>query len=133
MWKAERGSKTRQGDGHYRAFNPKAYTTENEHCPVRLYLKLVSHRPEEMKRPEAPFFLAINHNRKPADLVWYSRASFRKTMIGKFLTKAEKNAGLPGNVTNHSVRKTSNLFSKSMNALPQKKLSNYYKIVQQFM
>ena len=78
MWKAERGSKTRQGDGHCRAFNPKAYATENEHCPVRLYLKFASHRPEEMKRPEAPFFLAINHKRKPADPVWYSRAPLGK-------------------------------------------------------
>ena len=106
VWKAERGSKTRQGDGHCRAFNPKAYATENEHCPVHLYLKFASHRPEEMKRPEAPFFLAINHKRKPADPVWYSRAPLGKNKIGEFLTKAAKNAGLPGNVTNHSVRKT---------------------------
>ena len=25
VWKAERGSKTRQGDGHYRAFSPKSH------------------------------------------------------------------------------------------------------------
>ena len=49
VWKAERGLKTRQGDGHYRAFNRKGYATENGHCPVRLYLKFASHRPEEMK------------------------------------------------------------------------------------
>ena len=106
VWKAERGSKTRQGDGHYRAFNRKAYATENEHFPVRLYLKFASHRPEEMKRPEAPFFLAINHKRKPLDLLWYSRAPLSKNKIGEFLTKAAKNAGLPGNITNHSVPKT---------------------------
>ena len=57
-------------------------------------------------RPEAPFFLAINHKRKPADPVWYSRAPLGKNKIGEFLTKAAKNAGLPGNVTSHSVRKT---------------------------
>ena len=106
VWKAERGSKTRQGDGHCRAFNPKAYATENERCPVHLYLKFANHRPEEMKRPEAPFFLAINHKRKAADPVLYSRAPLGKNKIGEFLTKAAKNAGLPGNVTNHSVRKT---------------------------
>ena len=107
MWKAEQGSKTRQGDGHYRAFNPKAYATENEHCPELLYLKFASHRPEEIKRPEAPFFLAIKHKRKPADPMWYSRAPLeKKNKIGDFLTKAGKNTGLPGNVTNHSVRKT---------------------------
>ena len=106
VWKAERGSKSRQGDGHCGAFKPKAYATENEHCPVRLCLKFASHRPEEMKRPEAPFFLAINHKRKPADPVWYSRVPLGKNEIGEFLTKAAKGAGLPGNVTKHSVRKT---------------------------
>ena len=40
-----------------RAFNPKANATENERCPVRLYQKFASHRPEEMKRPDAPFLL----------------------------------------------------------------------------
>ena len=78
VWKAERGSKTREGDGHCRAFNPKAFATENEHCPARFYLKFASHRPEEMKRPEAPFFLATNHKRKPADPVWYSLAPLGK-------------------------------------------------------
>ena len=69
---------------------------------VHLYLKFASHRPEEMKRPEAPFFLVINHKRKPADPVWYSRAPLGKNKIGE----AAKYAGLPQNVTNHSVRKT---------------------------
>ena len=105
VWKAERGSKTRRGDGDCRAFNPKAYATENEQCPVRLFIKFASHRPEEMKRPEAPFFLAINHKRKPSDPVWYSRALLGKSRIGEFLTKAAKIAGLPGKVTNHFVRK----------------------------
>ena len=59
-----------------------------------------------MKRPEAPFFLAINHKRKPADPVWYSRAPLGKKRDRSILTKAAKSAGLPGNVTNHSVRKT---------------------------
>ena len=59
-----------------------------------------------MKRPEVPFFLAINHKRKPANQVWYSCAPLAKNKIGEFLTKAAKNAGLPGNVTNRSVRKT---------------------------
>ena len=59
-----------------------------------------------MKRPEAPFFLAINHKIKPADPVWYSRAPLGKNKIGEFLTKAAKNVGLPENVTDHSVRKT---------------------------
>ena len=57
-----------------------------------------------MKKPDAPFFLAVNHSRAPDNPVWYSRAG--KNKIGEFFTKAAKNAGLPGNVTNHYVRKT---------------------------
>ena len=34
VWKAERGSKTRRGDGHCRAFSPKAHATNTERCPV---------------------------------------------------------------------------------------------------
>ena len=63
VWKAKRGSKTRQGDGHCRAFSPKAHATNTKRCPVRLYLKFASHRPDEVKKPDAPFFLAVNHGR----------------------------------------------------------------------
>ena len=39
LWKAERGSKTRHGDGqHQRAFYPTARATENNRCSVQLYI-----------------------------------------------------------------------------------------------
>ena len=60
-----------------------------------------------MKRPEAPFFLAINHKRKPADPVWYSRAPLGKKQERRIFDEGcEESAGLSENVTNHSVRKT---------------------------
>ena len=65
-----------------------------------------SWRNEETRGAFLPVFLTINHKRKPADPVWYSRAPLGKNKIGEFLTKAAKNAGLPENVTNYSVRKT---------------------------
>ena len=34
------------------------------------------------------------------------RSALGKNKIGEFLAKATRNAGLPGNLTNHSVRKT---------------------------
>jgi len=44
MWKPERGSKTRRGDGtHQRAFNPTAQATNNEHCPLKLFKKFSAH------------------------------------------------------------------------------------------
>ena len=109
VWKAERGSKTRQGQdkasGH-RAFYPTAQATDNERCPVKYYKLLRSHRPIEMNQPEAPFYLAVKHQRKATDAVWYKKSSLGKNEIGKLLTKAAQNAGLQGRVTNHSVRKT---------------------------
>ena len=107
LWKAERGSKTRHGNGQQqRAFYPTAQATENERCPVQLYRAFAEHRPLEMKQPDSPFFLAINHRRQPSSQIWYSKAALGKSKIGKFLSKAAKAAKLPGNITNHSVRKT---------------------------
>ena len=98
MWKAERGSKGRQGDGRYRAVSLKAHATNTEPCPVRVYLKFASHRPDEIRNPTPLFFLAVNHSRAPDHPIWYNRAPHGKNKIGEFLTKAAKNAGLPRNV-----------------------------------
>lgn len=106
VWRVERGSKTRHGEGAQRAFNPTAQATDTERCPVKLFRKFSSHRPEEMKHPDSPFFLAINHKRKPGSQIWYSKSPLGKNAIGKFLVNAAKAAGLPGNISNHSVRKT---------------------------
>ena len=59
-----------------------------------------------MNQPEAPFYLAVKHQRKATDAVWYKKRPLGKNEIGKLLTKAAKNAGLPGRVTNHLVQKT---------------------------
>lgn len=106
MWKAERGSKTRHGDGHQRAFNPVAQGTNNERCPVMFYKEFIRRRPDEMKTPDSPFYLAINHKRKPDNPIWYCKSPLGKNEIGKFLVKAAQHAGIQGNISNHSVRKT---------------------------
>ena len=51
-------------------------------------------------------FLAINHKRKPGFLIWYFNSPLSKNAIGKFLVNAAKATGLPGNLSNHSLRKT---------------------------
>ena len=107
VWTAERGSKTRHGDGqHRRAFNPTAQATNNERCPVRLYKTFARHRPEAMKKTDSPFYLAVNQRRKQGSEIWYMNCPLGKNLIGKFLVKAAKAAGLTGNISNHSVRKT---------------------------
>ena len=67
VWRTERGSKTWQGStetGHKRPFCPKLFTTGGARCPVKFYKTFEKHRPEEMKKPEAPFYLAIKQKRR---------------------------------------------------------------------
>ena len=113
VWAAERGSKTRQGldGGHRRVFDPKAFATGTNRCPVQYYKVFESHRPEKAKDPELPFFLAVNLNwRQSQNALWYKSSPLRKNQIGNFLSKAARSAGLQlknKKVANHSVRKTS--------------------------
>ena len=59
--------KTRTGETsgtHQRAFRPKQFAHEDkENCPVEAYKLYRDQRPATMLHPEAPFYLAIDHNR----------------------------------------------------------------------
>ncbi|CAH3187324.1 unnamed protein product, partial [Porites evermanni] len=110
----ENGHRTRTGQdgGHQRAFEPKAHASNKKsRYPVEFYKAFRSHRPEAMLQPDAPFYLAINHRRKPNDKVWYLDRPLGKNGIGKFLKDAFAAAKLDDTnkkkVSNHSVRKTS--------------------------
>ena len=97
VWKSERGGKTRTGqdDGHQRAFESKAYASKNKsRCPVEFDKAFRSHRSEAMLDPDAPFYLAINHRRKPSDKVWYLDKPLGKNEISKFLKDAFASAKL---------------------------------------
>ena len=109
VWKSERGSKTRTGQdgGHQRAFEPKAHARNNKsRCPVEFYKAFRSHRSEAMLEPDAPFYLTINHQRKPTDKVWYLDRPLGKNEIGKFLKDAFAAAKLDDtnkkNVSSHT-------------------------------
>ena len=107
VWRAERGSKTRHGDGHQRSsFFPTAQATNSRRSPVSVQKSFASLRPETAKTSESPFFLAGNNRRSSCSQIWYSNAALGKNSIGKFLVDAAKAAGLPGNISNHSLRKT---------------------------
>ena len=46
VWLTERSTKTRTGErplGHKRAFNPKAFATNTNRCPVQIYKDFLSH------------------------------------------------------------------------------------------
>ncbi|KAK3731923.1 hypothetical protein QZH41_000275 [Actinostola sp. cb2023] len=94
-WVTERESKTRHGDEneHHRVFQPKPYATGtcDHKCPVYCYKQFVYRHPEDAKCDESPFFLAINHCRKPEDQVWFINTPMVKNTIGQILSSATKN------------------------------------------
>lgn len=71
------------------------------------YKKFRSRRPAEINSADSPFYLVINHRRKPNDSIWYMKAPLGKNEIGKLMKAAARGACLQGNITNHSFCKTS--------------------------
>lgn len=106
----ERTTKTRTGEeaGGSRAFAPKAFKnhSDDKRCPVRAYKEFSARRPDDMKNPDSPFYLAVNNKRKNDDGKWYMSAPLGKNTIGQFIKKSCGAAGITGRKTNHSVRKT---------------------------
>ena len=80
VWLAELCMKTRHGQerGHQSAFQPKVFATNTARWPVRFYKKFRSHRPVEMSASESPFYLAVRHNRRSNEEVWYMKAPLGK-------------------------------------------------------
>ena len=143
LWDTERSTKTRDGArpmAHRRSFDPKAYQTGNERCPVLLYKKFVSHRPVTMCVDDAPLFLAVRHNidNYHEEKLWYYPRPLGKNTIGEFLSKAReclKSSSTctqtnKGKVSNHSARKTSitNLLNNDISPLHVKQVSGHKKI-----
>ena len=54
----------------------------------------------------SPFYLAINHWKRPGNNILYMKAPLGKNELGKLMKTASQSAGLQGNISNHSVRKT---------------------------
>ena len=82
IWRSERGSRTRRGNGDARAFYNTAQATNNERYPVRYYKKFRSHRPAEMNNADSPFYLAINYQRRADNSIWYLKTPLGKNEIG---------------------------------------------------
>ena len=105
----ERTTKTRQGLGDSRSFNPKMWGNYRmpERCPLYLYSEYARHRPYDMREPEAPFYLGINHKRGPTASCWYQRQAMGKNTLGTIVKETAERAGIRGKFTNHSTRRTS--------------------------
>ena len=94
---------------------PKSISTKDlchqySEMSCQLLQKIPQSSPVEMNAPESPFYLAVRHNRRSNEEVWYMKAPLgKKNGMAKFLSTAAKNAGRHREgekVTNHSVKKT---------------------------
>ena len=107
----ERITKTRTGENSdARTRPPRAYanTDKPERCPVELLRIYESHRPVSALNEYAPFFLSVNNMAKDLSKPrsWYKTSAIGQNAIGGFMRKMAKGAGIVGNYTNHTMRKT---------------------------
>ena len=103
----ERGTKTRTGvEGEAsRQFRPRMYATNNlEKCPVTLFKKYCSLKPQECCSPDSPLYLTEANNR--TDECWHKRQPVGINKLGSYMKEMCKVAGIKGQKTNHSARKT---------------------------
>lgn len=76
--KAEYSLKPRQ------AFQPVAKSSADTfQSPVQLYKEFRSHRPQEMNKPDSPFYLAVKQRRNPSNAVWYMKRPLAVKKIGR--------------------------------------------------
>ena len=87
IWLTERSTKTRTGErpmGHNKAFNPKAFATNDERCPVNIFREFVRRRPESANTDDSPLFLVVRHNINPQiEKVWYHPKPLGINSIGE--------------------------------------------------
>ena len=111
----ERQTKTRTGADHrdVRPFAPKMFSTDgSEKDPVAVYKLFVQKRPEKMKHPDAPFYIAVNNvsmKSKPSnsEKCWFKCNAVGTNKLGGLMKEISKKAGLQNDkLRNHSARKT---------------------------
>ncbi|XP_021371134.1 uncharacterized protein LOC110461792 [Mizuhopecten yessoensis] len=105
---SERSTKTRTGQGVGRPFNPKMFSvTDDLRCPVEVYKTYRSQRPEAMKAPESPFYLAVNTNlSKNENALWFVKQNMGKNKLGSIMKVMCEQCGITGRKVNPSARKT---------------------------
>ena len=106
----ERLTKARSGGStsDSRSFAPKAWKNgENpERCLVECYKRFVGHRPQEMMDDNSPFYLAVKHNRRSDDPIWFCKGPLGKNSLSHIMKSGCEKAGISGRKTNHSARNT---------------------------
>ena len=127
--------KTDQG-AEYLEFNDRCETlrTKNvltagsEKDPVAVYKLFVQKRPEKMKEPDAPFYIAVNNvsmksKSSNSEKCWFKCNAVGTNKLGGLMKEMSKKAGLQNDkLRNHSARKTM-IQTLSENNVPQTQIA----------
>lgn len=106
----ERQTKTRTGADpkDSRKVKPKMFAVQgSERNPLQAYQLYASKRPEDMKKPDSPFYLSINHTKSAESTKpWFKSAPMGVNKLNSLMKTMAMKAGLNAeNLTNHSGRK----------------------------
>ena len=92
-----------------RPIKPKAFATSDlprERDPVVVFKIYSEKRPESMNKPDAPFYLGVNHTTKNSDKSWFKANAMGVNKLNSLMkTMAEKSGLDNSHLTNHSARK----------------------------
>lgn len=101
-------TKTRPGGlrSNRRPQRPRMYATGTERCPVEIFRKYLSHRPEGLQN-KGPLYLSTISN--PKSHIWYKNQKMGVNRIGEMMRRIVSNTNIAETkrLTNHSARKTS--------------------------
>jgi len=87
-------------------------TDGSEKDPVAVYKLFVQKRPEKMKDPDAPFYIAVNNvsmksKSSNSEKCWFKCNPVGTNKLGGLMKEMSKKAGLQNDkLRNHSARKT---------------------------
>ena len=105
----ERQTKTRTGENtrNVRLLPPKAWATNDERCPVKLFNLYSQLRPSNFSTPDSPFYLATNSKTTPpGNHPWFKRQPVGVNKLSSIMKRMARCVGLQhGHFTNHSARK----------------------------
>ena len=115
-YSVERQTKTRTGENprNQRQVKPRMYqnkTAESaERDPVQVYKAYKDKRPENMLKPESPFYLAVNYFKTEGELKsegskWFKSQPMGVNKLNSLMKEMTETAGITVK-TNHSGRKT---------------------------
>ena len=78
------------------------YTRYTNSVPYSLVQSIYSRRPPEMCAADSPFYVGVNHHRKPISF-WQPLGV---TLLNRIMKELADKGGIQGKKTNHSARET---------------------------